>query len=253
MRDSPDTAREWADILGPRYSPRRVWWRLRFIPAWGWLMITMRGRRSRELWIGDSHAMTLNQGMESGMFMRANGGLILRAGARLMYSLGQKGFPPSVLRVVDIIGRYGRPGTYVPFYIAGEIDVRTTLAARPNASMSWVDQYVDTCLELSARMGAPRSYFVAPPPPCELPNHPTWYPITGTIQERLREFDRLRDALRAATSARAGAEYLDLTDAICDERGQLRADLTVEGAHTNLAGVALVRKRMRELRLTEVC
>jgi hypothetical protein len=212
----------------------------------------MRGRRTRELWIGDSHAMTFNHAITSAQFMRAHGGLIARVGARLMYSLSRKGFPPEVVRIAEAIGTRGRPGTYVPFYVAGEIDVRTHMSARPDDDLSWVAEYVDRCLALSAVMRAPRSYFVAPPPPVQLEDHPTWYPILGTIEERMTEFNRLRAALQTAVAAHPEAEYLDLTPVICDVNGQLRADMTLEGCHTNLEGVAAIRGRMRELALTDV-
>lgn len=252
MVDNSLAREEWTDVLGNPHVMQRIWWRLRFLSAWTWLLLTIRGRRTRGIWIGDSHAMTFNQAMESGTFMRANGGLVLRAGARLMYSLGHKGFTPQIRRVAEIIGRTGRPGTYVPFYVAGEIDVRTQMAARPQDDLSWVEVYVDRCLELSATMRAPQSYFVAPPPPYDLSVDQSWYPVTGTIEERLTESRRLRVALREAVAARPGAEFLDLTDVICDDRGQLRDDLTTDGCHTNLAGVALIQDRLRELGLTQV-
>src|SRR5690348_380358 len=39
----------------------RVTGALRFIPAWIWMIVTLPSRKPRELWIGDSHAMSFNQ------------------------------------------------------------------------------------------------------------------------------------------------------------------------------------------------
>lgn len=231
--------------------PQRLIGKVRFIPAWGWLVLRLRSKKPQELWIGDSHAMSFNQPITNAMVMLGpSGSIVLRAGARLMHSLATKGFPPHVLRPLATISRWGR-GSYVPFFVAGEIDVRTQMVSRPDDDLSWVGEYVRRCLGLLPEKLAPRAYFVAPPPPADVPPERKWVhdSLNGSVRERLREFDRLRAALTAAADAEPRATYLDFTDLMADDTGALRSDLTPDGCHSDQTVAVAIRRRLRELGL----
>ncbi|BBH17125.1 hypothetical protein Back2_14120 [Nocardioides baekrokdamisoli] len=226
----------------------RIRGKLRFIPAWAWLLLTLRGRTPRELWIGDSHAMSFNQAISNAMVMRGpEGSIVLRAGARLMHSLGRRGHPPHVLRPIALINRFGR-GTYLPIFVAGEIDVRTQMVSRPDDDLSWVEAYVQRSVGLLREARAPRVWFLAPPPPADVQPAQAWVyaTINGTVEQRLLQFDRLRTALRTAVEAQPRATYLDFTDLMTDETGALAANLTADGCHSTVAVARTIRARLHE-------
>lgn len=230
---------------------QRITGKLRFIPAWIWLILTLRSGTPRELWIGDSHAMSFNQPISNAMVMRGpEGSLVLRAGARLMHSLAGRGYPPYVLRAVSMINRFGR-GTYLPFFVAGEIDVRTQMASRPDDDLSWIGAYVERCVGLLDEARAPRVWFIAPPPPADVQPAQAWVYATlnGSIDERLTQFDRLRQALRDAVDTHPRASYLDFTELMSDSTGALATDLTVDGCHSTAAVALAIRGRLHELGL----
>ncbi len=134
--------------------------------------------------------------------MRApEGQLILRAGARLMYSFARKGFPSRVLRVGRFVNRFGRAGALVPIFCTGEIDVRVHLPKHLDASMDWVEAYVARCMELAGLLKPDKVGFFVPTPPVDVPEEDVWFPITGTISERVEAHRKLRHALAAAVGA----------------------------------------------------
>ena len=230
---------------------QRVRGKLRFIPAWMWLILTLPSSKPRELWIGDSHAMSLNQTISNAMVMRGpEGSVVLRAGARLMHSLAHRGFPPYVLRAVALINRFGR-GTYLPFFVAGEIDVRTQMASRPDDDLDWVAAYVERCLGLLNEARAPRVWFIAPPPPADVQPAQAWVYATlnGSVEERLAQFDRLRHALRSAAESHPRGAYLDFTELMSDTTGALATDLTVDGCHSTAAVAVAIRSQLHEMGL----
>src|SRR5882757_1264821 len=147
--------------IEPHALSDRIRGKLLFLLAWPTLLWAMRRRSRRtELWIGDSHAMCVNREVTNGMFMRApDGQLILRAGARLMYSIARKGFPERVMRVARFVNRFGRPGALVPIFLAGEIDVRVHLPERPDAPFDWMAEYVERCAEVARLLKADRMGF----------------------------------------------------------------------------------------------
>jgi hypothetical protein len=210
-----------------------------------------RTSRPTELWIGDSHAMSFNRRIVMGAFLTGpDGQVILRVGPRLMWSLGTKGFPPRVLKVARLVGRRGVPGAVVPFFVAGEIDVRCHLASHPDETFEFVDTYVQQCRSVSALMGATRTVIVVPPPPCDYSDvdgavdlDP--YRIVGSLDERLRAFRGLRSALAGAVAGHPGVDLLDCTDLLADSAGVMQSDLTDDWCHTNVRGVELVRARVR--------
>lgn len=226
--------------------------RLQALRAWGALLIAMRRRRrATELWIGDSHALTFNAPVSLRAFSVAGEGQIIRRiGPRLMYSVAHKGFPPRVHRIVRLVNSWGRPGSLVPVFICGEIDVRAHLAGLADATYDFVPLYVQRCMELAEGLKAERAYFAVPPPQSEACPSIEEFPVTGTIAQRVAVFDRLRKELAAAVAATPGAELLDATDLLAGPDGAIKPELTDDGAHVNLDGMALFRTRARELEMT---
>lgn len=222
--------------------------RLAALRACAALLVAMRRRRrATELWIGDSHALSFNQKVSYAQFVRApEGQVVLRIGPRLMWSLAEKGFPERAHRVVRIVAKYGIPGSIVPFFVSGEVDVRCHLVGRED-DYGFVKKYVDRCLELATALGSPRAVFVVPPPPSEWCPNVEEFPIKGSIGERVAVFGSMRAALVDAVAATPGAELLDATDGLAGEDGAIRRELTDDGCHTNLAGVGVVRARARQL------
>jgi hypothetical protein len=242
-------------VISHRIEPHalrdRIRGKLLFLLAWPSLVIAMRREsRKTELWIGDSHAMCVNRQVTNGMFMRApEGQLILRAGARLMYSFTHKGFPPQVMRVARFVNRFGRPGAVVPIFSAGEIDVRVHLPKRPDAPLDWVAEYVRCCLALARLLKAERVAFFVPTPPVDVPEEDVWFPITGTIEERVEAHTKLREALALAVDSIPNVVLLDLTDLLAAPSGGMPVESTTDGAHTNLETVARIRARIAEYQL----
>lgn len=239
--------------VGPRVAGR-----MRTALAWFRLVRGMRrtGRRT-ELWIGDSHAMSFNRNIALGTFLTGpDGQVILRVGARLMRSLAIKDFPPRVLRICRVVGRAGIPGSVVPFFVAGEIDVRCHLADHPDEDFGFVADYVKRCHSVSRLLNADGAVVVVPPPPCDYSTDdystdlPT-YRIRGSLEQRLLVFRTLRSALVDAVAPYADIELLDCTDVLAGASGAMRPDLTDDSCHTNLSGVQLVRARVRSLNLAD--
>lgn len=236
--------------IEPHKLSDRIRGKLLFLLAWPSLAIAMRRRpRRTELWIGDSHAVCVNREVTNGMFMRApEGRLILRAGARLMYSLARDGFPPRVMRVARFVNRFGRSGALVPVFLAGEIDVRAHLPKRPQAPFDWVGGYVERCMEIARLLKSDTVGFFVTPPPVDIPDE-VWFPVVGTIEERVAVHRRLRDALARAVAGIPGAVLLDLTDVLADGTGAMPIEMTFDGVHTNRDAVVRVRARIAEYRL----
>lgn len=237
--------------ISHRIEPHRLLDRIRgkllFLLAWPSLLVAMRRRSRRtELWIGDSHAMTVNRQVTNGMFMRGpDGQLILRAGARLMYSFARKGLGPRVKRVARFVNRFGRPGALVPIFLAGEIDVRVHLAERLDSSFEWVADYVEQCAEVARLMKADRFAFFVTTPPVDVPEEHVWFPIEGTIEERIEAHRKVREALRIAVEEIPGAVLIDLTDFLAPT-GAMPVEATMDGAHTSLETAAKIRSRIGE-------
>lgn len=244
-------------VISHRIEPHalgdRIRGKLLFLLAAPALVRAMRRRSRRtELWIGDSHAMCVNRQVTNSMFMRApEGQLILRAGARLMYSLARDGFPPRVMRTARLVNRFGRPGALVPIFLAGEIDVRVHLAERLDAPVDWVGEYVRRCIEVARLLKADRVGFFVTTPPVDMPEEDVWFPVVGTIEERVQAHRRLREALTDAVAPIPNAVLLDFTDQLVGPTGAMPVESTFDGAHTNLATVARIRSWIAERRLLD--
>lgn len=226
---------------------RRVTDRLPMLWAWVVFASSFRPGSRRELWIGDSHAASFTRGGSYAMFLPAPGGvLVLRTGARLMYSLAKNGFPPRVLRLFRVIRLLGRPNSFAPVFVAGEIDVRNHLARHRDSDLTFVVDYVARAADLAASIGADRFYFVVPPPPAST-ELIVGLPHVGTDADRLAAFQRLRSALTDAVAAVSGATCLDFTPALSGEDGLLEPRLTDDGCHVNDEGRRIVRSRIGSL------
>lgn len=239
-------------VISRRIEPHalkdRIRGKLLFLLASPSLVVAMRRRSRRtELWIGDSHAMCVNRQVTNGMFMRGpEGQLILRAGARLMYSIAKRGFPPRVMRVARLVNRLGRPGALVPIFLAGEIDVRVHLPKRLDSSFDWVAEYVDRCIEVARLLKADRVGFFVTTPPVDVAEADVWFPITGTIEERVEGHRRLREALARAVEPIPNAVLVDLTDLLAGPTGAMPVEATFDGAHTNLETVGRIRAKIAD-------
>jgi lysophospholipase L1-like esterase len=220
------------------------------------LVAAARRRRPTEVWFGDSHAIFLNQDYTSAKLSRApEGQIVWHLGGRLMWSLAHNGFPARVHRVARALRLIARPGSLVPVFVAGEIDVRCHLVPRstqPGYSLDFVADYVRQARALAAEIGAPSLIIAVPVPPSDdCPKNPE-YPIKGTIEERVGVFRELRRALIQAVAATGdGPEVrlVDATELLADDTGELRSELTDDGCHTNATGVRLVRTAVRGLDL----
>lgn len=239
-------------VPGPRASlSSRVRGKLLFIPATATLMFALRRKRRTEIWIGDSHAMSFNREISNSMFMRAPGGhLIFRVGAKVMWSLARNGFPARTMKAARVVGRLVRPGSLVPVFSAGEIDVRAHLVAHPQSSYGFVAEYVEQCRAITSILKADRSAYVVPPPPCNLEPDKVWFPMVGTFEQRLEVFHALRSALAEAVGSVPGAMLIDFTPELADPDGALQAHLTDDGCHTNALATSLMRAAVRRRRLT---
>jgi hypothetical protein len=236
--------------IEPHQLTDRIRGKLLFLLAWPTFVAALRRSRQTELWIGDSHAMTSTRTVTNSMFMRAGPGiLVVRAGARLMYSISRNGFPERVQRVARTVERFGRPGAFIPVFSAGEIDVRVHLAERPDETFDFVAGYVDRCLALARELKAIRVGFMVPVPPVNLRDEDIWFPVVGTLEQRLEAHKRLRDALAAAVERTPGAVLLDFTPLLSGPDGGMPAELTFDGAHTNDKGVARIRREIIDRRL----
>ncbi|HET7683432.1 MAG TPA: hypothetical protein VFK34_07185 [Marmoricola sp.] len=223
--------------------------KLAAVPAFVALLVAARRSTPTELWIGDSHAMSFNQRVGLGMFMRGpEGQLVFRIGTRLMYSIARKDFPPRLARLARLLRSVGHRGSVVPFFITGEIDVRCHLTEH-DGDYGFVAAYVQRCRDAMAALGSRRGVIVVPPPPSATCPDIEQFPIKGDIGERIAAFEGLRSALQSVVAQHDELVLLDATPDLADPTGALRPELTDDGCHTNLAGVALVRRRVHGLPL----
>jgi hypothetical protein len=238
-------------VISQRHEPhelsKRIVGKLLFLRAWPQLLVAMRTAGPTELWIGDSHAMSVNRALTNAMFMVGpEGQIIVRAGARLMASIAIKGFPARIERLAAMVHRCGRRGAFIPIFSAGEIDMRAHLANRPNDDLAWVAAYVNRCADLAAKLKSSQFGVLVPAPPPDVADEMTWFPVVGTFAERLAIHGRLRRALDAAVSAVPQAKLIDCTDALTGPDGGMPVRYTVDGVHTNERAIAIIRAQVRQ-------
>lgn len=221
------------------------------------LVYAARGDAPVSLWIGDSHSLFFNQKVTSAVLSRAeNMNFVWALGPRLMWSIGQRGFPVSLSLAARALHAFGtKSGSVVPIIIAGEIDVRCHLASASssgNGDMSFIAGYVENGRKLADSMGSHSVIFVVPVPPGRDSGVHAKFPIVGSLDSRLEAFAALRTALALAVQEGVGspkAHLLDATDILIDSGGQLDSSLTTDGCHVNREGALLVHQRLKHLLL----
>lgn len=233
-------------------SRRRPFWR-RVSEKLLWIPVSLRLigaamlRHPVEMWIGDSHAMSSNRSIVSASIMNgADGTFIIRLGARLMYSLATSGFPAWSIRLARVVGRLCAPGQIVPIFMAGEIDVRAHLVHHAERGYAFVPLYAERCSQFASVLRANKFVIALPPPPCDTNGFNIWYPVVGSIEERLEAWRSLRSAVIQAAEA-VGADVLDFSADVGLPDGSLRPELSDDGAHTNEAAIPLIRAAVERL------
>lgn len=212
---------------------------------------------SKELWVGDSHVLFINEcGPATSRLTRVDGHrFVWHVGPRLMWSIARNGFPPDVLFLARLIRMFGGSRNLSLVVVFGEIDVRAHLAdahASPLRDMRFVSDYLRQCQVLGQRLGARCVVLAVPVPPKDAFKDTPGFPRSGTLEERIDAFRFLQKALVAAVdSAEAlpATVLLDCTEEIADSDGSLRADLTDDDCHVNNTGAEVVRACLRELQI----
>lgn len=240
---------------GPRARLRLVRYRTRARVALLRLGAGIARRDAEEVWIGDSHAVLLNTARFPVVVERVEAGrYVSHLGPRLMYSVARDDFPGMLRRAARAFRLLPGSGTITYVFCLGEIDVRCHLAPRLDdpPDPAFVAGYLRRVRELVHRLGATDAVVVVPPPPSGAIRDHEAFPTVGTVEERLRAHRWLRQTLHEAARTALPADVprgitlrlLDPTDALSDENGLLRGDLTDDGCHTNAAGRAVVRQEL---------
>jgi hypothetical protein len=210
------------------------------------VLLSLPRARRREVWIGDSHAAAMVVGPTwAELLSGPRGEIVIRVGARLMYSLATRGFPARVTRFAALVARCGRRDSFAPLFVAGEIDVRNALAARQPVDFTFVGRYVDAAVDVADRMKASTAYIVVPPPPRPLVDIDPSFPTAGTDEQRLSAFGGLRRALHDATRGRDRVVLIDLTDQLAGPDGWMRPEYTRDGCHTYFPAHPVIRNALR--------
>ncbi len=229
---------------------------LRSAVAFGMLVVSVRRNSLTELWIGDSHAQHFNRGRTPARLFRGRDGqFVYHHGPRLMYSIASRGFDRQVLSFARLVRGVSPPGRLLLVLTAGEIDVRCHLvpqSSRPGFSFDFVDAYVSRAAALADVLGAETVVLAMHPPVSPSAPDRREYPVRGSGEDRIAMSEQLRREVHRAAASHAGAPphivVLDATDELADRSGALRSEVTDDEIHTNAAGIAVVRARLRELR-----
>jgi lysophospholipase L1-like esterase len=247
-------------IRRARRSVRRYRARTQGLAGAASLVVRARLGLVEQVWVGDSHSVTMNSPRMVTALSRRPGGLwICHLGPRLMYSVASNGLPPALLRTMRMIGSSRRAPDIVWAFSFGEIDVRCHLVPRmadPEAALAFVPAYLQRIHEAATLAGARRALVLVPPPQSDGFHEEFGFPIVGTIEERVAANLAVRDALvRAAAELPADGAALhlvDVTDDFSDERGAVKEALTYDGLHANDTGREIFRRRVDEVLRTAV-
>jgi hypothetical protein len=240
-------------VLRARQFARRGRDEFAFAVAVARLLLAARLGRLTELWIGDSHVAHHNDDEWPCPPLRAmaNGRFVWHIGPRLMYSLARDGFPPRAVFVARLLGRIARAGHGPLVLVAGEIDIRCHLAPRlagSTAGLGFPATYVVRGQALARLARSSGAIFVVPVPPSDDFGDAPGFPIKGTLGERIKAFEQLRQELLAAVALAPdpAVEVVDCTSELADSDGAMRSELTVDGCHVNAAGRQVVQARVAE-------
>jgi hypothetical protein len=242
-------------LIRARKSVRRYRARAQGFAGAASLVVRAHLGRVTEVWVGDSHTVTMNTTrMVTALRRQPEGHWIVHLGPRLMFSIAGNGLPPALLRTMRLVGRSARAEDIVWAFSFGEIDVRCHLVPRmgdPEAALAFVPAYVQRLHDAATLAGARRALILVPPPQSDGFHEEFGFPIIGTIEERVATNLALRDALvRAVTElpgTGAAIHLVDLTEDFADERGAIVDALTYDGLHANEAGRAIFRRRVQEI------
>lgn len=227
---------------------------VRTAAAFAMLVVSVRRNALTELWIGDSHAQHYNRGQTfARLFRGRDGQFVYHHGPRLMYSIATRGFDNQVLSFVRLVRRVSPPGRILLVLTAGEIDVRCHLvpqSSSPGFSFDFVDAYVARAIALADMAGAETMVLTMHPPVSPSAPDRREYPVRGSGEDRIAISEQLRREVHRAAASHGETHHilvLDATDELADASGALRPEVTDDEIHTNVAGIAVVRARLREL------
>lgn len=237
----------------PRRLARAAKHRTRFL--WSALQFVVAAARGnvRELWLGDSHVAHFNDPTWPCEPLRevAPGRWVFWLGPKLMYSLASRGMPTDVGRLATALRIVGRPNRTVFVAATGEIDIRCHLVPRLAGTTTMPDfpsRYVANVQALAAQARAVAAAVVVPvPPSATYAADPEQFPVRGTLTERVAVHGRVREALTTAVAAVEASGttppllLVDATTELSAPSGEIRAELTIDGCHTNDAGRTIVR------------
>ena len=228
---------------------------LRSAVAFAKLVVSVRRNPLTELWIGDSHAQHFNRGQTPARLFRGRDGqFVYHHGPRLMYSIATRGFDSQVLSFARLVRRISPPGRILLVLTAGEIDVRCHLvpqSSSPGFCFDFVDAYVARATALADMVGAETVVLAMHPPVSPSAPDRAEYPVRGNGDDRIEMSEQLRREVHRVAASHARTHpilVLDATDELADAGGALRPEVTDDEIHTNVAGIAVVRTRLRELR-----
>ena len=192
-------------------------------------------KKSRILWIGDSHAVFMRSGLRRpfGRNKPINS-LLYWLGPRLMFSISQSGFSLSLF--VQTFIRLWKPRIVI--ITLGEIDVRMFLSNPNLRKTRWIVDYLSRVLELCEKLHLNEIYLLTSIP---VSNLPTLDPIerVGSTNERLEGFNWLQSQIKLGLSTNKNfskIHLLDLRECLSGPDGTLSSNLSDDGIHVNVAG-----------------
>lgn len=192
-------------------------------------------RKSRILWIGDSHAVFMRNGLRCSFDQnKPIESLLYWLGPRLMFSISRSGF--SISSFFQSFIRLWKPRIVI--VSLGEIDVRMFLSNANLRRTSWIVDYLIRVLELCERLHLKEIYLLTSIP---VSNLPTMVPIkrVGSTAERLEGFNWLQSQIKFELSKNKNfskIHLLDLHECLIGPDGTLSSNLSDDGIHVNVAG-----------------
>lgn len=219
--------------------------RFRILSAITLLRLLFGPERELDLWVGDSHAMCLNEPRSPARLTRApHGQYVAYLGPRLMYTIARDDFPSWVRRLLAFRTRLHPGGRVRLLFCTGEIDLRCHLVPRAETDpdvLAFVEEYVARCRDLARAAAAASWALVTPPPPSATVPDQTEFPVKGTIGQRIHLRDLMVHRLRVVAEGESSATVIDIGPVLSDSVGALSRFLTDDDCHTNASGVTRVR------------